>query len=119
MVAMPTQKLARTQALFFYQIIHLFDGDIAPRAQGERDLPLLDTWIGELRKVGDNLRTPSRAMEGVWGHPPMNWKVRALLGKAMSIPTHSLALGMGFRRVCTQDHLDGLLCARTIRADEG
>ena len=30
------EKLARTQALFLYQIIRLRDGDVTLRAQGER-----------------------------------------------------------------------------------
>ncbi|KAK6063153.1 hypothetical protein SCUP515_12679 [Seiridium cupressi] len=43
----PVDKLARTQALFLYQIIRLFDGDIALRAQGEKDLPVLLIWLGD------------------------------------------------------------------------
>ncbi|KAK9423954.1 putative Zn(2)-C6 fungal-type domain-containing protein [Seiridium unicorne] len=51
----PVDKLARTQALFLYQIIRLFDGDIALRAQGEKDMPVLLIWLGELCKIRENL----------------------------------------------------------------
>ncbi|KAI1422543.1 hypothetical protein F5Y12DRAFT_609193 [Xylaria sp. FL1777] len=49
------EKLARSQALFLYQIIRLFDGDITLRAQGEKDMGLLKTWLGELCRIRDNL----------------------------------------------------------------
>ncbi|RYP08072.1 hypothetical protein DL764_002112 [Monosporascus ibericus] len=45
--ATPVEKLARTQALFLYQIIRLLDGDVILRAQGERDIPLLQKWCDE------------------------------------------------------------------------
>jgi len=51
----PAQKLARTQALFLYQIIRLFDGDVTLRSQSEKDIPLLKTWLAELCRVRDNL----------------------------------------------------------------
>ncbi|RYP50608.1 hypothetical protein DL768_003890 [Monosporascus sp. mg162] len=54
-VATPVEKLARTQALFLYQIIRLLDGDVILRAQGERDIPLLQTWLGDLCRVRENL----------------------------------------------------------------
>ena len=47
-VATPVEKLARTQSLFLYQIIRLLDGDVTLRAQGEKDMPLLQRWLGEL-----------------------------------------------------------------------
>lgn len=54
-VATPVEKLARTQVLFLYQIVRLLDGDVILRAQGERDIPLLQTWLDDLCKVRDNL----------------------------------------------------------------
>ncbi|KAJ8119895.1 hypothetical protein ONZ43_g3256 [Nemania bipapillata] len=54
-VSTPIEKLARTQALFLYQVIRLFDGDIALRAQGEKDMGLLRTWVDELCHIRDNL----------------------------------------------------------------
>ncbi|CAJ2502414.1 Uu.00g098080.m01.CDS01 [Anthostomella pinea] len=54
-LATPTEKLGRAQALFLYQIIRLFDGDVILRGQGERDMWLLETWLGELCKIRENL----------------------------------------------------------------
>ncbi|KAI1310717.1 hypothetical protein F5Y03DRAFT_26402 [Xylaria venustula] len=54
-VSTPIEKLARSQALFLYQIIRLFDGDVTLRAQGEKDIGLLKTWLGELCRIRDNL----------------------------------------------------------------
>lgn len=54
-VAMPVEKLARTQALLLYQIIRLLDGDVALRVQGENDVALLKRWLSELYKVRENL----------------------------------------------------------------
>ncbi|KAI9700964.1 MAG: hypothetical protein M1820_006609 [Bogoriella megaspora] len=54
-IAKPVQKLARTQALFLYQIIRLFDGDITLRAQGEKDMPLFQAWLNDLCGIRDNL----------------------------------------------------------------
>ncbi|KAI0813158.1 hypothetical protein GGR55DRAFT_639491 [Xylaria sp. FL0064] len=54
-VSTPIEKLARSQALFLYQIIRLFDGDVTLRAQGERDMGLLKSWLRELCRIRDNL----------------------------------------------------------------
>ncbi|KAI1614674.1 hypothetical protein EDD36DRAFT_234543 [Exophiala viscosa] len=53
--ATPLEKLARTQALFLYQIIRLLHGDVTLRAQGESDIALLQAWLGDLCKVRENL----------------------------------------------------------------
>lgn len=75
-VATPVEKLARTQALFLYQVIRLLDGDVTLRAQGERDIPLLQTWLGDLCKVRENLgdlaQLGDRAMRR---RPPGEWEV--------------------------------------------
>jgi len=70
------QKLARTQALFLYQVIRLFDGDITLRAQGEADIPLLQAWLGELCRVRDNLGDlEGTAQSAVVMQPPKDWEV--------------------------------------------
>ncbi len=75
--ATPTEKLARTQALFLYQIIRLFDGDISLRAQGEKDIPLLQTWLGELCKIRENLGDLVQLRGGAAREqPPKEWEVR-------------------------------------------
>ncbi|KAK4149662.1 hypothetical protein C8A00DRAFT_46765 [Chaetomidium leptoderma] len=46
---LPTRThLARTQALFVYQLIRLFDGDIRARAQAERHTDTLLTWARQM-----------------------------------------------------------------------
>lgn len=40
--------LARTQALFIYQLIRLFDGDIRARAQAEMHIGLLQKWAKQM-----------------------------------------------------------------------
>ena len=42
------EHLARVQALFIYQFIRLFDGDIQQRAQAERHIPTLIEWNSKL-----------------------------------------------------------------------
>ncbi|KAL1853165.1 hypothetical protein Daus18300_011904 [Diaporthe australafricana] len=53
--ATPTEKLARAQALFMYQIMRLFDENITLRSQAEKDMPTLESWLGELCKIRENL----------------------------------------------------------------
>ncbi|KAK0704585.1 hypothetical protein B0H67DRAFT_557360 [Lasiosphaeris hirsuta] len=67
--ATPVEKLARVHALFLYQVIRLFDGDIHLRAQGEKDLPLLRAWLDELCRVRDNLGDAAGR-----GLPPREWE---------------------------------------------
>ena len=56
--SIPRERLARTQALFLYQIMRLFDGDITLRSQAEKDMLLLEAWVGDLCKIRDNLESP-------------------------------------------------------------
>jgi hypothetical protein len=74
----PQEKLARAQALFLYQIICLFDGDLTLRSNADRDMPLLQNWLDELCKIRENFRTPesmnSVDVEGP-SDPPRSWKV--------------------------------------------
>ena len=75
-VARPVEKLACTQALFLYQIIRLLDGDVILRAQGERDIPLLQTWLGDLCRVRENLGDLAQLGNSVMrNQPPREWEV--------------------------------------------
>lgn len=75
-VATPVEKVARTQALFMYQVIRLLDGDVMLRAQGERDLPLLFAWLRELCKVRENLGDLAQLGDGaVRELPAQEWEV--------------------------------------------
>jgi hypothetical protein len=74
--ATPLEMLARTQALFFYQIIRLFDGDVILRAQGEKDMALLQVWVGELCGVRDSFEDEVLLEDGIPAkQPPKGWKV--------------------------------------------
>ncbi|TGJ79089.1 hypothetical protein E0Z10_g9674 [Xylaria hypoxylon] len=73
-IATPIEKLARSQALFLYQIIRLFDGDVTLRAQGERDMGLLKIWLDELCRIRDNLGDLARLEYAlVKQQPPIQW----------------------------------------------
>ncbi|KAM7209602.1 hypothetical protein V8F20_000005 [Naviculisporaceae sp. PSN 640] len=69
-VTTPYEKLARVHALFMYQVIRLFDGDVALRAQGERDMQILERWVLELCRIGDNLGGHDRDREDGVGSLP-------------------------------------------------
>jgi hypothetical protein len=119
----PVEKLARVQALFLYEIICLFDGDIALRAQGEKDMPLFNTWLGELCSIRDNLGDLARLEDAsVRKQPPLEWEVchcSSLYGIIYSLTRSLRVPEMDFRRESTQDHTYGLLGRRLIRTDEG
>ncbi len=75
-VATPVEKLARTQALFLYQVIRLLDGDIGLRAQGEKDISLMLTWLGDLCRVRENLGDLAQLGDSVLRkQPPRDWEV--------------------------------------------
>lgn len=77
-VATPTEKLARAQALFLYQVIRLFDGDITLRAQGEKDTALLHTWLGDLCRIREHLGDLAELENGATrSQPPKEWEVSA------------------------------------------
>ncbi|KAI0827509.1 hypothetical protein F5Y06DRAFT_283599 [Hypoxylon sp. FL0890] len=44
----PLDHLARVHALFVYQMIGLFDGDITLRAAAEDHMPILTAWVAEM-----------------------------------------------------------------------
>lgn len=72
--ATPTEKLARAQALFMYQIMRLFDENITLRSQAEKDMPILETWLGELCKIRENLGNLGGDMPR--NREPVEWEVR-------------------------------------------
>jgi hypothetical protein len=79
-VTTPAQKLARTQALFMYQIIRLFDGDIFLRAQAEKDMMVLHTWLGDLCGARNNLENAARAQGDITvKQAPDDWEVSSNL----------------------------------------
>ncbi|GKT40179.1 transcription factor gsfR2 [Colletotrichum spaethianum] len=70
------EKLARTQALWLLQTIRCFDGDIALRAQAERDMGVLEGWLKELTVMRDNFDEVHLLDEGaVRARPPRSWEV--------------------------------------------
>lgn len=71
--ATPTEKLARAQALFLYQIIRLFDENITLRSLAERDMPILERWLGELYKIRENL---GNLGDDPRKQEPPEWEVR-------------------------------------------
>ena len=72
----PIDRLARTQALFIYQVMRLLDGNVTLRASGERDIPLLVAWMEDLASLRDNLDDLSR-LDGnaTRQQPPVEWEV--------------------------------------------
>lgn len=80
-IVKPMQKLARTQALFLYQVIRLLDGDVTLRAQGERDIQILRMWVGELCKLRENLGDMVQLGDGmIRKQPPIEWEVSYSMG---------------------------------------
>lgn len=69
----PTEKLARTQALFLYQVMRLFDENIALRSQAEKDMPVLNTWLAELCKIRENLGNLEN--DAARHQKPVEWEV--------------------------------------------
>lgn len=77
----PQEKLARVQALFLYQIICLFDGDLTLRSNADRDMAVLRDWVDELCKIRKNLKSSgstSSAGLGEYSEPPRSWAVSIL-----------------------------------------
>ena len=74
--ATPIERLARTHALFLYLIIQLFDGDIALRAQGEKELPVFQTWLSDLCKTRENLGGAAQVESSLArNQSPKEWEV--------------------------------------------
>lgn len=119
-VSTPIEKLARTQALFLYQIIRLFDGDITLRAHGEKDMGLLQTWLRELSHLRDNLGDLAQLEDAsVREKPPVEWEVSfgPFVPQQKNVLTIRLP-EMGIRRMRTEDYNLGILGPRPVRAYE-
>ena len=116
--ATPQEMLARTQALFFYQIIRLFDGDVILRAQGEKDMALLQAWLGELCDVRDNLEDEVQLEDDMpMKKPPKEWKVSNDTFQVFGIPfAYRLPrpLGVDILRMRKKNHRHGILCRSTL-----
>lgn len=109
-VATPVEKLARAQALFLYQIIRLFDGDVTLRAQGEKDTLLLQTWLGDLCRVRGHLGNLADLENGlIRKQPPKtSWEVSDCYCRS-ACSCLLAVLGVDFCRVCAKNHCDGIL----------
>lgn len=119
--APPIEKVARTQALFLYQIIRLLDGDVTLRAVGERHMSLLHTWLGELCNMRDNLD-----VSGPVGDLSMNkvrdkeWEVSNNLSNSFRLSLTSLVMSdLDLRGVRSDDYSDSILLLDTLRDNEG
>ncbi|RYP89614.1 hypothetical protein DL770_004261 [Monosporascus sp. CRB-9-2] len=71
----PLEKLARVQVLIFYQTIRMFDGDITLAQQAGDDFKWLQSWIGDLCGLRDNL-VGSVYLDDVAlrNKPPQSWE---------------------------------------------
>ncbi|KAF9876488.1 C6 zinc finger domain protein [Colletotrichum karsti] len=70
------EKLARAQALWLLQTIRCFDGDVALRAQAERDMGVLKRWLTELEGLRDNLDDVHLLDDlALRQRPPRSWEV--------------------------------------------
>lgn len=85
------QQLSRTHALFMYQVIRLFDGDVSMRAQGEKDLPLLQKWLDDLCNLRDNLGESVRSGDGYGLQTLPAWKVWALETHCLELEADAMA----------------------------
>lgn len=90
------EKLARTQALWMYQVLRVFDGDIGLRAQAELDMSTLETWLLELEQYRDNLEEMCVLGEAeVKQRGPKSWEVCILA----PLSTILMALSTDFIRI--------------------
>ncbi|RYP30140.1 hypothetical protein DL767_006388 [Monosporascus sp. MG133] len=71
----PLEKLARVQVLIFYQTIRMFDGDIMLGQQAGNDFKWLQSWIGDLRGLRDNLAGSVYLGDAALRNkPPQSWE---------------------------------------------
>lgn len=111
-VATPAEKLARAQTLFLYQIIRLFDGDVILRAQGEKDMPLLQTWLGDLCRMRGNLGDLAEFENGVVRKKPpkIEWEVGARHDRSGYPCLPALRPSeVDLCRICAKNHCNGIL----------
>lgn len=70
------EQLASVQALIFYQIIRLFDGDIRQRADAERTNSLLWQWTQQLKVHLSQITIPSRTENIISSTDPKSYAWR-------------------------------------------
>ncbi|KAI1643939.1 uncharacterized protein F4817DRAFT_348403 [Daldinia loculata] len=71
----PREKLARVHALLVYQTIRMLDGNATLGQQADEDVPLLEAWNGELRKIRDNLEDFAELdVAEIRNKPPESWE---------------------------------------------
>ena len=111
-VAASAEKLARAQTLFLYQIIRLFDGDVILRAQGEKDMPLLQIWLGDLCRMHGHLGDLAEFENAVMRRqsPRIEWEVSARYDCSRYPCLPALRLSeVDLRRICAKNHCNGVL----------
>ncbi|KAI0852486.1 hypothetical protein F5Y00DRAFT_273099 [Daldinia vernicosa] len=106
----PREKLARVHALLVYQTIRMLDGNATLGQQADDDVPLLEAWNGELRKIRDNLEDFAELDDAeIRNKPPESWE-RWLFAESVRRTYMICAALVQFW---------GLLKGRTIPADLG
>lgn len=105
----PLEKLARAQALFLYQIICLFDGDLTLRSDADRDMLLLQDWLDDLCKIRENLST-------LESDRPKSWEVGAPILLSYSPPSLTAKV-VDIFRVCPTNHRHSLCLPRAVESD--
>lgn len=105
----PQEKLARAQALFLYQIICLFDGDLTLRSNADRDMLLLQDWLDDLCKIRENLGTPKCDR-------PRSWEVGTPILFSHSPPSLTAKV-VDIFRVCPANHRHSLRLPRAVEFD--
>ncbi|KAI1803352.1 hypothetical protein F4811DRAFT_572153 [Daldinia bambusicola] len=106
----PREKLARVHALVAYQTIRMFDGDVTLGQQADNDVPLLEAWNGELRKMRDNLDGFAELnVTEIRNNPPESWE-RWLFAESVR-RTYMISAAL--------IHFWGLLKGRRVPSDLG
>lgn len=117
----PQEKLARAQALFLFQIICVFDGDLTLRSNADRDMPLLQNWLDDLCKVRENVETSGDTNStGLWKDPsaPRSWEVGSSNKNSFPILLPSLMIKVvDLQGVRPANHCHGLHLYRLMESN--
>jgi hypothetical protein len=115
----PQEKLARVQALFLYQIICLFDGDLTLRSNADRDMAVLQDWVDELCKIRKNLKASGgTSSSGIaeYSEPPRSWGVSIL--KTLIASNISLTVEVvGICGICSSNNRHSICLHRPVEFD--